>query len=405
MRICKWLRLVLFSVVLMLEPRGVAAAEPDSAAIAKLIRQLSSQDFITREAAGRDLVAIGKPAVAALEAATKSTDAEVARRAAKCLVDIAARLKVEGYLRDLDSPEASIRLNALHEMAQLPVDPHVAAGLPKFIRLLDHPDHQTRRSVISALGVLGPEARGAVPGLVKVLQDDANPMVRYAVCHALSKVGGKEAKEAIPLLVKLADVKERDVNLRFSAAHALACLGKGNERAFAAIFAMCSEDDKRVKGMAAAHLGRLGMHPKKCVPLMVDFLKENPDFPGRIIPDGPVLEPDNTPDPRLWCITGLASFGPAAREAVPVLRDMMNNETDYHRMRCHCLRSLVPIWGDEAIPELIKVVQSGSERTRSWAIQELGAMGPRARAALPALRAVNKQLSADVKQAIKKIEE
>jgi hypothetical protein len=240
-----------------------------------------------------------------------------------------------------------------------------------------------------------------------VLQDDANPRkVRYAVCHALPKIGGREVQDAIPLLVKLTDVNERDMNLRYAAGWTLASIGKGDERAFAAIFAMLSDGDNRYQGIIAKQLGRLGMHPKKCVPLIVASLKKNPDFPGRIIRDGPVLEAESgVADPRWWFVEGLASFGPTAWEAVPVLRDMMNNDKDYHPMRRHCLHSLVAIWGEESISELVKLVQAGGDdRTVDWAIAELGAMGSRARAALPVLQKVDGAYGPSAKRAIYQIE-
>jgi uncharacterized protein (TIGR03067 family) len=62
----------------------MTAAEPPKAAeIERLIRQLGSDKFQEREAAGKALTAIGMPALEALRAtATKSPDEEVRRRAA-----------------------------------------------------------------------------------------------------------------------------------------------------------------------------------------------------------------------------------------------------------------------------------------------------------------------------------
>ena len=75
-----WLLLVL---TLAVSARGQA---PPAEQIESLIRQLGDEEFAVREAAGRKLAAIGGRARAALERATKDTDAEVALRA-KGLLD------------------------------------------------------------------------------------------------------------------------------------------------------------------------------------------------------------------------------------------------------------------------------------------------------------------------------
>ena len=53
--------------------------------VPELIRQLGNRSFAAREKATADLVALGSPAVSALQAATRDADAEVAARAARCL--------------------------------------------------------------------------------------------------------------------------------------------------------------------------------------------------------------------------------------------------------------------------------------------------------------------------------
>jgi HEAT repeat protein len=267
-----WLRMVLFFLVLALGARGAAAAEPDAAAIATLVRQLGSDDFTTREAAARDPVAIGAPAVAALEAATKSTDVEVASRAKACLVKIQLRARVAELLKTVDSAQ------------------------------------------------------------------------------------------------------ERQV--RLTAAHELANIAKGDERAFAAIFAMLSEDDKVVQSVAAQCLGKLGMHPKKCVPPMLAFLKANPGAPWVLRQDGSE-PPIPTGDHRGLVMAGLRHFGPAAREAIPLLQGIRDNPKEFFRIREAAHDSLTGIWGDNVVAELTKLVESGKgSYAQGMAIRRLTGMGP-----------------------------
>ena len=67
-------------------------AEPDAAAIERLIRQLGSDEFTEREAATEALEKIGEPAYEALrKAARESRDAEVRMRAARVVQTIEGR--------------------------------------------------------------------------------------------------------------------------------------------------------------------------------------------------------------------------------------------------------------------------------------------------------------------------
>ncbi len=82
--------LAVVALVLLAAP---APADPTPEKVAKLIEQLGSPDFQTREAASKELEAVGGPALSALKkAAESSDDAEAARRAAELAAKIARRL-------------------------------------------------------------------------------------------------------------------------------------------------------------------------------------------------------------------------------------------------------------------------------------------------------------------------
>jgi WD40 repeat protein len=74
------------------------AAKPDPAAIAKLVRQLGSDDFSTREEASRELGKLDE-VPAALQDAANSADPEVARRARGVIGVITARIEEQGTLK------------------------------------------------------------------------------------------------------------------------------------------------------------------------------------------------------------------------------------------------------------------------------------------------------------------
>src|SRR5262245_36869004 len=65
---------------------------PDAERVAQLIRQLGDDDFRKREAASKQLTAIGEPALPALKTAASDADAEIRRRAKRIIQTITGRL-------------------------------------------------------------------------------------------------------------------------------------------------------------------------------------------------------------------------------------------------------------------------------------------------------------------------
>src|SRR5437660_449314 len=71
--------------------RGDPGKETGSERITRLIKQLGDDSFAKREAASKELEAIGEVLAALKQAATSSDDLETRRRAARILQTIAAR--------------------------------------------------------------------------------------------------------------------------------------------------------------------------------------------------------------------------------------------------------------------------------------------------------------------------
>ncbi len=95
---------VLAAAVLWSGTDSLRAAEPeakapDAARLARLIAQLGSSQAAERDAATRELAALGLAAVASLRGAADSEDAEVRRRAQKLLRGIEQRLASERVLK------------------------------------------------------------------------------------------------------------------------------------------------------------------------------------------------------------------------------------------------------------------------------------------------------------------
>lgn len=77
--------------------------------IAKLIEQLGDRDFQSREAVSAELAKIGAPARKPLEAALRSTDAEVVTRAQQLLESVGAEQDAQPLADEMDTREFSLR--------------------------------------------------------------------------------------------------------------------------------------------------------------------------------------------------------------------------------------------------------------------------------------------------------
>src|SRR2546428_2390316 len=87
-----WLTRCFAFLLLMLPFVPAVADDPDDKEIARLVKQLGSSDFRTRDAATKRLQEIGEPALDALNKAATSKDLEMRRRAEQVIAVIENKL-------------------------------------------------------------------------------------------------------------------------------------------------------------------------------------------------------------------------------------------------------------------------------------------------------------------------
>jgi hypothetical protein len=173
-------------------------------------------------------------------------------------------------------------------------------------------------------------------------------------------------KEKIDQLI--ADVRKGDAN----AAHALGQMGPQAKDAIGALIAAL--DTKPAPGVslpdnAALALAKIGA---EAVPALAEVLKED--------------------KPRSWphAATALKQLGPAAKDAVPALTDIVK-KTNEPLTLCLAIDALGAIGPDaaSAVPELVKMFTSSRAAAKqSWThtVVALGKIGPGAADAVPALQ-------------------
>jgi HEAT repeat protein len=193
--------------------RTLAIADRDK--ILALIRQMGDDDFGVREKAFSDLVALGNPAVPLLRQSVADPDAEVVRRAERCLARIEGSVGVSvssaaARLVAVRKPAGAAEVllaylpfadddNVVDEVRQALAAVTVRDGKPEptVVKALADPSPLKRATAAEALCLSG--AAGQRPALVKLL-DDPEQIVRLRVGLAL--VALKE-RAAVPVLITL----------------------------------------------------------------------------------------------------------------------------------------------------------------------------------------------------------
>jgi HEAT repeat protein len=297
------------------------------------------------------------------EALGKSLAAEMSEEIRLKIVELAKEMKQE-QLRKL-SPALAEALKSDKASA---VRVAVAAALAKageqaktvitaMADTLKDPDASVRAAVAEALGRIGDEAKIAVPAIKAVLKD-ADPGVRLAAAFALGRIG-PESATAVPEL-SIAMASDTDVAVRKECARAFALLGLNAKSAVPALVKALREDkSEEVRQQAALTLGKMQGETREVAATMLEAVKKDPNKAVRIY-------------------------------AIHAMADSLGDG----------VRAYVKDFGDRLIVE-----PEGDVRLAL--VQELGALGPAAKDALPALnRAVaDVQLSVrdEAKKAVKKV--
>lgn len=111
--------------------------------------------------------------------------------------------------------------------ALLAIDPDNKQLVPQLLEDLSGLSAGARATAAQSLAVLGPKALPAVPALVRVLRADSETQARASAAQALGAIG-PAARSAVPALVRA--LRDRDRNVRVMAACALADIDPSSTR-------------------------------------------------------------------------------------------------------------------------------------------------------------------------------
>ncbi len=222
--------------------------------------------------------------------------------------------------------------------------------VPALVEAFETGDEDTRDGVVKVLGRFGPEVAAALPVLRRAL-DDPDREVRVNAVEGLGALG-PAAKEALP---KVAHLAENDPHhaVRSSTVEALARIaGDGNE-VVPHLRRLLDDEYASIRQWAITHLAQAKPDPEKLVPLLIGALD------------------DEDPGVRAAAIESLTALGPNAAPATGALVALLDDETLYTRTSLD-LGGLTMTGWQFPVRDLVP--------------DALAAIGPGAKAALPALR-------------------
>jgi len=173
-------------------------------------------------------------------------------------------------------------------------------AVPYCVKCLERP--ALTRAAAAVLGKIGPEAAGAAPALLKLVNNE-EAVIRREVLFALGKIG-PAAKDAVP--AALSGVDDPDATVRLSAVYALGRIGPDAAPATERLVQELASKDRYYATCCAMSLVRIapdsGRISPSVLPLLIKALKHN---------DSSV---------RTEAANTLGMLGPEARRALDALK-------------------------------------------------------------------------------------
>jgi HEAT repeat protein len=348
-----------------------------------------------------------------------------------------ARAAIPGLVDALKSRDVSAR--RLAALAFQKLGPLAEETVPPLTGLLSDRRPEVFIAAAEALASFGSEASEAVPALIKALGDD-HAGVRGAAAAVLALIG-PGAREAIPHLVRALGDPEVDVRRRVLGALAEVNLS-GDQSAIIEVARRLADRDSTVRVVAANALKTCGPRARSAVPALIEALRDPSSsvrkssaralvmispYDPRIVapfwrligdaipPDGADKEEDEllmittkesmssianiriiddasasaalsheNENARLWAAVVLIPQGRRLAAASRLLAGTSNFREGCPVTQKGAIEALKAA-GPGAVPALIDSMDDGLGKARWHAAEILGACGPDARPAIPAL--------------------
>jgi HEAT repeat protein len=329
-----------------------------------------------------------------------------------------------------DDPTPRKRRAAVVALGQIAADnkealPAILGVVGKALKTDAHPAVREQAAVVLGQQKVEDAGVAAVADLTESLRIEKETAVRREVAAALGRFG-KVAKPAVTPLTEA--LKDPDTAVRAAAADALGRIGPDARKAAADLLILVKDQPRPVRQAAVFALGRVDPEEKAApAAALVEVLKSEPDqemrkealfalgFLGEasteVVQAIAATLTDKDADFRGQAVLVLAKFGPAVRSAEVELTKVLKSDAE-KQVRLNAVRTLCSGYGSDAvnlIPVLTERLKDDPDfEVRVAVAEELGAMGPPAKAAIPLLRLAQRDAQIRVREAataaVKKIE-
>lgn len=363
-----------------------------------LVERMRDDDETVRCAAAEAVGAIGDPAgLQPLADALAHPNATVRAASARALGAYGGRARsavpaLVPLLKDTDEGVRHAASDAIRRAGALP-----KAATEALVEGLENPDTHVQVQTAEALGKIGETAAAAAPALVSALQNGSD-LVRAKAAEALGKIGETAAEAAVPTLIRA--LRDDDGWVSAVAAEALGEMGEAAEEAVPALVRSLRHISPLVRANAAEALGKLGSAAEQAVPALEHAAGDTDGgvraqamrAVGAVV-TGPGAEPlllaglhDPEPRVRAAAAEAFGTRGTPHAGAIAELWRLLGDAND--RVKHAVIGALVRLAGP--MPEVVdglcrRVLEDDSAWVRETAARNLGALGPPAAGAGPAL--------------------
>ncbi len=235
------------------------------------------------------------------------------------------------------------------------------AAVAPVTQLLSDKRAEVRNVAITTLREMGPVAKASVPEIIPLIHD-SDPMIRFEAVWALGEIG-PAARTAVPALTKLL----KDSSLRVTAVESLGKIAADAEAVVPELVKLLDDEHSFFRYRVAQALGNYGRKAKVAVPKFRELLHDK---------DEPV---------RYAVADGLGKIGPDAKSSIVDLAAALDDEDELVRAGAACSLGSFGSEADMAIAPLEKLLASPGMYDRCAAARALDDIGPDAKAAIPAL--------------------
>ena len=305
---------------------------------------------------------------------------------------LAAAGEVDRLISDLREGDKVARREAARALALL--GPEAKPAVPALVRALDDDQEQVFFWSATALANLGPDAHEATPELIKRLRRSSRryrDQVRLRMVTALTRIG----PAAVPQLIDA--LGNESESIRSGAARVLGNMGSDAHEAAPRLFTLLADEETYLGEAAGAALGKIGpaAHPqvlealgsdnenvRAAAAVAIGWMSE-PGEPAKRLAKRLEAEPSS----RVTAngLQALNRVGLPGEQLLPLLLQALDHDGD--RVRHEAMNGLLSLRPDSraAVPHLVGRLASDDPVKRGQAINLLGRIGPDAGDAVPRL--------------------